>query len=134
MEACEKAGTNPIHKRIVDQIVAVDNFMAFKKLMWKRNTELNQQAMKLMQKQAQQQQPAEPKVKGPTPEEQAALKRRNTEQLLADQEKTLKQEGGVKDKEMMEAIRIAEAAERAEEEELMRRAIEESERLEQEAK
>ena len=30
---------------------------------------------------------------------------------------------------MMEAIRIAEAAERAEEEELMRRAIEESERL-----
>lgn len=52
MEACEKAGANPIHKRIVDQIVAVDNFMAFKKLMWKRNTELNQQAMKLMSKQA----------------------------------------------------------------------------------
>lgn len=51
MEACEKAGANPIHKRIVDQIVAVDNFMAFKKLMWKRNTELNQQAMKLMSKQ-----------------------------------------------------------------------------------
>ena len=42
MEACEKAGANPIHKRIVDQIIAVDNFMAFKKLMWKRNQELNQ--------------------------------------------------------------------------------------------
>ena len=34
----------------------------------------------------------------------------------------------------MEAIKIAEAAERAEEEELMRRAIEESERLDNEAK
>ena len=33
MEACEKAGANPIHKRIVDQIIAVDNFMAFKKKM-----------------------------------------------------------------------------------------------------
>jgi|TARA_B110000305_G_C18754357_1_gene322429 hypothetical protein len=32
----------------VDQIVAVDNFVAFKKLMCKRNAELNQQAMKLM--------------------------------------------------------------------------------------
>jgi len=28
--------------------VAVDNFVAFKKLMCKRNAELNQQAMKLM--------------------------------------------------------------------------------------
>ena len=107
MEACEKAGTNPIHKRIVDQIVAVDNFMAFKKLMWKRNTELNQQAIKLMKKQAEQVQAAEPKAKEATPQEQAELKRRNTEKMLADQEKTLKQEGGVKDKEMMEAIRIA---------------------------
>ena len=41
MEACGKAGKNPIHKKIVDQIVAVDNFIAFKKLMCKRNTELN---------------------------------------------------------------------------------------------
>ena len=42
MEACEKSATNPIHKKIVDQIVAVDNFVAFKKLMCKRNAELNQ--------------------------------------------------------------------------------------------
>lgn len=54
--------------------------------------------------------------------------------MLADQEKTLKQEGGVKDKEMMEAIRIAQEAEKAEEEDLMRRAIAESEQLENEAK
>ncbi|MFS8160141.1 MAG: hypothetical protein ACMG6E_08010 [Candidatus Roizmanbacteria bacterium] len=34
-----------MHKKIVDQIIAVDNFMAFKKLMIKRNQELNQQAL-----------------------------------------------------------------------------------------
>ena len=48
MDACEKANKNPIHKKIVDQIVAVDNFVAFKKLMCKRNTELNEQAMKML--------------------------------------------------------------------------------------
>jgi hypothetical protein len=32
----------------VDQITAVDNFIAFKKLMVKRNTELNEQAMKMI--------------------------------------------------------------------------------------
>ena len=43
--ACEKAARNPVHKKIVDQIMAVDNFTAFKRLMIKRNGELNQQAM-----------------------------------------------------------------------------------------
>lgn len=41
MDACDKAAANPLHKKIVDQITAVDNFIAFKKLMVKRNTELN---------------------------------------------------------------------------------------------
>ena len=41
MEACDKSATNRIHKKIVDQIVAVDNFVAFRKLMCKRNNELN---------------------------------------------------------------------------------------------
>ena len=41
MEACGHAKSNPVHKKIVDQIIAVDNFVAFKKLMWKRNQELN---------------------------------------------------------------------------------------------
>ena len=45
ISACEKAAQNPIHKKIVDQIMAVDNFTAFKRLMIKRNGELNQQAM-----------------------------------------------------------------------------------------
>ena len=46
--ACEKASINPLHKKIVDQITAVDNFIAFKRLMVKRNTELNEQAIKLL--------------------------------------------------------------------------------------
>jgi hypothetical protein len=37
MDACTKASENPLHKKIVDQITAVDNFVAFKKLMVKRN-------------------------------------------------------------------------------------------------
>ena len=41
MEACDKSASNKIHKKIVDQIVAVDNFVAFRKLMCKRNAELN---------------------------------------------------------------------------------------------
>lgn len=123
MEACEKAGQNPIHKRIVDQIVAVDNFLAFKKLMQKRNAELNQQAMKLIMKK--QKEASEQKQKT---EQEAELKKKNTEQMIAEQEKTIKLDGGVKDKGMMEAIRIAQEAEKAEEEEMMRKALEESER------
>jgi hypothetical protein len=42
MDACDKANENQIHKKIVDQIIAVDNFIAFKKLMCKRNGELNE--------------------------------------------------------------------------------------------
>lgn len=34
-----------MHQKIVDQILAVDNYLAFKKLMVKRNNEMNQQAM-----------------------------------------------------------------------------------------
>lgn len=50
MEACEKASANPLHKKIVDQITAVDNFIAFKKLMVKRNAELNEQALAMLSK------------------------------------------------------------------------------------
>jgi hypothetical protein len=44
-EACAKAEGNPQHKKIYDQIMAVDNFMAFKRLMNRRNTELNNEAL-----------------------------------------------------------------------------------------
>lgn len=43
--SCEKAAKNPLHAKIVDQILAVDNFIAFKKLMVKRNNEMDHQAM-----------------------------------------------------------------------------------------
>lgn len=132
MEACEKAYQNPIHKRIVDQIVAVDNFVAFKKLMQKRNAELNQQALKLYQKNQQKEQAkksasdAEQTAKG---DDKGEDKLKNAEKMIADQEKMLKSGAKTQDKEMLEAIRIAQEAERAEEEEAMRRAIEESEAL-----
>ena len=44
--ACEKANSNPVHKKLVSEILAVDNFAAFKKLMQWRNKEMNQLAMK----------------------------------------------------------------------------------------
>lgn len=36
-EACARAASKPVHKKLIDEIVAVDNFVAFKKLMVKRN-------------------------------------------------------------------------------------------------
>ena len=47
LEACERAEQNPVHKKIVDQIAAVEDFIAFKKLMVKRNQDLNKQAMEM---------------------------------------------------------------------------------------
>jgi hypothetical protein len=38
-----------VHKKILEQLLAVDNFIAFKKLMVRRNLELNEEALKLMQ-------------------------------------------------------------------------------------
>lgn len=63
--ACEKASANPLHKKIVDQITAVDNFIAFKRLMVKRNTELNEQAIKMLTGQSQQQQQPAPQQQTP---------------------------------------------------------------------
>ena len=50
LEACQKAESNPIHKKIVDQIMAVESFLAFKRLMVKRNQELNRQAIEMFEK------------------------------------------------------------------------------------
>lgn len=97
VKACETAAKNPLHQKIVDQILAVDNYMAFKRLMVKRNGEMNQQAMamEMVQEGAQ---PAK------------------------------------KDVAMKQALRVADDLEEMEEEEMMRRAIEESQKLEQESK
>ena len=48
LEACDKAQSDPKHQKIVNQILAVDNFVAFKKLMLRRNSELNEEALKGM--------------------------------------------------------------------------------------
>ena len=50
VKACERAEKNPVHKKIVDQILAVENFLAFKRLMVKRNQELNRQAILMYEK------------------------------------------------------------------------------------
>ena len=47
-QACMKASANPLHQKLVAEILAVDNFSAFKKLMQKRNKEMNEQAMQAM--------------------------------------------------------------------------------------
>lgn len=47
-EACIKSTTNPTHKMLLSEIMAVDNFIAFKKLMVKRNKELSEEALQLM--------------------------------------------------------------------------------------
>jgi len=49
--ACIKASSNPVHKMLLSEIMAVDNFMAFKKLMVKRNKALSEEALQLMQAQ-----------------------------------------------------------------------------------
>ena len=85
--------------------MAVDNFVAFKKLMCKRNTELNLKAMKMLDQQENEE---------------------NKESKTANKE--------IKDKEMQDALKVAREAEKAEEEELMRKAIEESQRLDEELK
>lgn len=45
-QACDRESANKRNKKVLDQIMAVDNFVAFKKLMVKRNTELNAEALK----------------------------------------------------------------------------------------
>lgn len=49
-EVCEKAQEHPQHQSIVNQITAVDDFIAFKRLMANRNRALNEEALKIMLK------------------------------------------------------------------------------------
>jgi hypothetical protein len=43
--ACEVASQR-VHKSIVNQLLAVDNFLVFKRMMISRNKQLNEEAMK----------------------------------------------------------------------------------------
>lgn len=107
--ACEKASAtgNPVHKKIVDQITAVDNFMAFKKLMCKRNTDLNVKA-----------EASDPVL--PAEGEEAKASDQNSKSTPDGQVEKARAE-------MRDVLRVAEQLERAEEEEMLKKAIAESE-------
>lgn len=71
--------------------------------------------------------PEEPTM---TPEEMEKEKKAKADKMHDEQQKTMTTKGAIKDKEMAEALRIAQEAEKLEEEELMRKAIEESQKFE----
>ena len=48
--ACQKSDSNPTHKRITQQILSVDDFLAFKKMMIKKNMQINEIALKELMK------------------------------------------------------------------------------------
>jgi len=48
-KAYDRGLRTPSHKRIFEQIMACDNFLSFKKLMLKRNRELEEEALKMLQ-------------------------------------------------------------------------------------
>ena len=49
--ALETSDANPVHHRITQQILSVDDFMSFKRMMIKKNMQINEIAMKEMMKQ-----------------------------------------------------------------------------------
>merc|ERR1712188_40410 len=48
-ELCATYGTTDVGKEVLEQILAVDDFISFKKMMVKRNMELELEAMKTLQ-------------------------------------------------------------------------------------
>lgn len=40
--ACEHSNRNPTHRRVVQQILSVDDFVAFKRMMVKKNLQLSE--------------------------------------------------------------------------------------------
>ena len=109
VEACQRAESNPIHKKIVDQIMAVDNFLAFKKLMVKRNAELEKQTAEYMEKMAAK------KASGGTTD----AKEESKDQRAAPPKEA---------QELRKVMKVAQDLDREEEEAMLKRAITESER------
>ena len=130
--ACQKAEANPIHKKIVDQIMAVDSFVAFKRLMVKRNNELNKQAVELYEKMSAQKNGG---TATGAPQDTATDGTSNPTTTCTDSTETPQTEEEKKKQaaELREVMRVAHSLERAEEEEMMKRAMEESERIKTEA-
>jgi len=48
--ACEKSNNNPTHRRVVQQILSVDDFMSFKQMMIKKNIQLSEIALNELKK------------------------------------------------------------------------------------
>lgn len=48
--ACERSSSNPTHKRVVQQILSVEDFVSFKRMMVKKNLQLSEMAMEEMKK------------------------------------------------------------------------------------
>lgn len=106
--------------------MAVDSFLAFKRLMVKRNNELNKQAVELYEKMA---------AKNSATATEGATSTSATG-MPADQpaaatsgENLTEEEKKKQAAELREVMRVAHSLERAEEEEMMKRAMEESEKL-----
>ena len=137
VEACRKAESNPIHKKIVDQIMAVDSFLAFKRLMVKRNQELNRQAVEMYER-AQKAAAAGKTAETPKPAEEEKNEETKEAATAAasgvgpDGKPLSKEEIKKQEEELKEVMRLAHSLERAEEEEMMKRALEESNRLKSE--
>ena len=45
-DACEKSNRNPAHHRVVQQILSVEDFVAFKRMMIRKNVQLSEIALK----------------------------------------------------------------------------------------
>ena len=48
--ACKESNNNPTHHRVVQQILSVDDFMAFKRMMIRKNIQLSEIALKELTK------------------------------------------------------------------------------------
>ena len=123
VDACKRAEKNPVHKKIVDQILAVENYMAFKRLMVKRNQELNKQAILMFERQQTQK-------NAPEGEEEKVVDGVPTATTGA-QNNTInmtKEEAEKQAAELKEVLKVAQQVERAEEEDMIKRALAESEK------
>ena len=116
--------------------MAVDNFLAFKRLMVKRNQELNRQAIEMFEKMQNKNLAA--KTEGATAEGENPVDKKDNDPNAADADALAaagllsKEEKEKQAAELREVMRVAQTLERAEEEEMMKKALAESERIKSE--
>ncbi len=104
VKACEAAYEKPETKPIVEQMIAVDDFVEFKRQMVKRNQQLNEQAMKLLAKTGKRKEETVPAAENAKLEEDelaAAIK----ESLQLEEKRKLQEEE--EKKQLEEAIKLS---------------------------